>query len=231
MAGPGPWKGKHRLPATALGLNGEPLGWHTPRPRRAETRQQRSSVCVLENTAVRIEDAIALRLVKIACPWKVLLVYGRIGDETGGRIVAALPHFAGNELTPRLYGFAPKNCLGFDYVCVGLLSMTRGAVMRVQTGETPASVIAFAPKKGSPDATMVADDAKADCDRAMNLAHRLSSELRAAEERAREFEAEANYFRDRAAHAEEWLARIHTEVEQTFFQKKEQQQRPVRERK
>jgi hypothetical protein len=70
-------------------------------------------------------------------------------------------------------------------------------VMRVQTDETRASVIAFAPKKGSPDATMVADDAghgivalvqkaadlaKADCDRAMNLAHRLSSELRAAEE-------------------------------------------------
>jgi hypothetical protein len=47
-----------------------------------------------------------------------------------------------------------------------------------------------------------ADLAKADCNRAMDLAHRLSSELRAAEERAREFEAQANYFRDRAAHAE-----------------------------
>ena len=50
--------------------------------------------------------------------------------------------------------------------------------------ETPASVIAFAPKKGSPDVTMVADDAghgivalvqkaadlaKADCDRAMRI--------------------------------------------------------------
>src|SRR2546423_2318421 len=120
------------------------------------------------------------------------------------------------------------------------------AVMRVQTGETPTSVIAFAPKKGSPDVTMVADDAghgivalvqkaadlaKADCDRAMNLAHRLSSELRAAEERAREFEAEANYFRDRAAHAEEWLVRIHAEGQQTVFQKKEQQQSAVRESK
>ena len=118
--------------------------------------------------------------------------------------------------------------------------------MRVQTVETPASVIAFAPKKGSPDVTMVADDAghgivvlvqkaadlaKADCDRAMNLAHRLSSELRAAEERAREFEADANYFRDRAAHAEEWLVRIHTEVQQTFFQNKDQPKHPVRDRK
>jgi hypothetical protein len=68
-----------------------------------------------------------------------------------------------------------------------------------------------------------ADLAKADRDRAMDLAHRFSSALRAAEERAREYEAEANYFRDRAARAEEWLVRIHTEV-QTFFQKKDQQQ-------
>jgi hypothetical protein len=119
-------------------------------------------------------------------------------------------------------------------------------MMRVQTGEPPASVIAFAPKKGPPDATMVADDAgqhivalvqkasdvaKADCQRAMDLAHRLSSELRAAEEKAREFEADANYFRDRAARAEEWLVRIHTEVQQTFFQNKDQPKHPVRERK
>jgi hypothetical protein len=109
--------------------------------------------------------------------------------------------------------------------------------MRVQTDKTSASVIALAPKKGPSDATMVADDAgrgivallqtaadlaKEDCNRAMDLAHRLSSELRAAEERAREFEAEANYFRERAAHAEEWLLRIHGEVQQMFFQKNEQ---------
>ena len=113
--------------------------------------------------------------------------------------------------------------------------------MRVQTVETPASVIAFAPKKGSPDVTMVADDAghgivalvqkaadlaKADCDRAMNLAHRLSSELRAAQERAREFEAEAA-LSGPCPHAEEWLVRIHNEVQQTFFERKEQQQSPV----
>ena len=116
--------------------------------------------------------------------------------------------------------------------------------MRVQTGEPPASVIAF--EKGPPDATMVADDAgqnivalvqkasdvaKADCQRAMDLAHRLSSELRAAEEKAREFEADANYFRDRATRAEEWLVRIHTEIQQTFFQNKDQPKHPVRDRK
>jgi hypothetical protein len=64
--------------------------------------------------------------------------------------------------------------------------------MRVQKGETSGSVVAFAPKKGPPDATMVADDAgehivalvqqasdmaKADCQRAMDLAQHVSSQL------------------------------------------------------
>ena len=63
--------------------------------------------------------------------------------------------------------------------------------------------------------------AKGDRARAMDLAHRLSSQLRAAEERARELEVEAAHFRDRASRAEEWLQRIHNEVEHTFFQKKD----------
>src|SRR4026207_61385 len=70
-----------------------------------------------------------------------------------------------------------------------------------------------------------ADMAKEDCARAMDLAHKLSFQLRAAEERARDLEAEATHFRDRAARAEAWLLRIHKEVEQTFFQKKEREQR------
>ena len=107
--------------------------------------------------------------------------------------------------------------------------------MRVQAGEKPASVIAFAPNKPAADATMAADDAghhivgllqkasdmaKAECQRALDLAHRVSSELRDAEERARKFEAEAHHFRDRAARAEEWLVHIERELQQTFFQKK-----------
>ena len=106
--------------------------------------------------------------------------------------------------------------------------------MRVQRDEA-ASVVAFAPKKAPPDATMVADDAgehivalvqqasnraKEDCQRAMDLAHRVSSELRAAEDRARAFEEEASYFRDRAARAEEWLVRIESELQRAFFQNK-----------
>ena len=69
--------------------------------------------------------------------------------------------------------------------------------MHGRKSETLALVIPFASKKGPPDASMVADDAgqhivalvqkasdlaKADCQRASDLAHRVSSELSATEE-------------------------------------------------
>ena len=107
--------------------------------------------------------------------------------------------------------------------------------MSVQRPERQA-VVAFAPKKERPDATVVADDAghailtllqkaadmaKEDCARAMDLAHKLSFQLRGAEEKLREFGEQAAHFRDRAVRAEDWLARIHNEIEQTFFQKNE----------
>jgi hypothetical protein len=60
-----------------------------------------------------------------------------------------------------------------------------------------------------------------DCARAMDVANKISFQLRAAEERAREAEAEAAHFCERAERAEAWLQRIYSEVEQTFFQKKE----------
>ena len=111
--------------------------------------------------------------------------------------------------------------------------------MSVQGPERRA-VVAFAPKKDRPDATVVADDAghailtllqkaadmaKEDCARAMDLAHKLSFQLRAAEGKAREFGQQAAHFGDRAVRAEDWLARIHNEIEQTFFQKDERQAR------
>jgi hypothetical protein len=118
--------------------------------------------------------------------------------------------------------------------------------MRIQIPERPATVDPLAPHKERPDATMMADDsgraivamlqkaadmAKNDCARAMDLAHKLTLQLRAAEERARELESEAAHFRDRAAHAESWLGRIHSEVEETFFQKAERHPRQRRQSK
>jgi hypothetical protein len=103
--------------------------------------------------------------------------------------------------------------------------------MSVRTRDQ-AKVVSLAPDKARQDASRTADEAghsivgllqraanmaKEDCERAMDLAHRLSAQMRAAEERVRALEAEATHFRERAIRAEDWLARIHHEVEQTFF--------------
>ena len=113
--------------------------------------------------------------------------------------------------------------------------------MAAQVPDKPATIVPFAPTpKSQPEANVVADDsgrsiiallqkasemAKEDCARAMDLAHKLSFQLRAAEEKAREFGQQAAHFRDRAVRAEDWLARIHNEIEHTFFQKDERQAR------
>src|SRR4030081_178857 len=101
------------------------------------------------------------------------------------------------------------------------------------------TIVPFAPSpKAQAEANVVADDsgraiiallqkaadmAKEDTARAMDLAHKLSFQLRAAEERAREAESEATHFRDRTTRAETWMLRIRDEVEQTFFQRKERE--------
>ena len=55
------------------------------------------------------------------------------------------------------------------------------------------------------------------CDRAMKLAHKLSMQLRAAEERISQLEAEVELFRDRAASAEGWLQTIQKEIEEKLI--------------
>src|SRR5215470_9188964 len=63
-----------------------------------------------------------------------------------------------------------------------------------------------------------ADTANSNCDRAMELAHKLSMQLRAAEERIRDLEGDARHYHDRAQRAEKWLTRIYKEVEEKFFE-------------
>ena len=46
---------------------------------------------------------------------------------------------------------------------------------------------------------------------------KLQSQLRAAEDRIKELEAEVRQHHDRTAHAEKWLARVHHEIEEKFF--------------
>jgi hypothetical protein len=62
-----------------------------------------------------------------------------------------------------------------------------------------------------------ADLSNENCDRAMKLAHKLSMQLRAAEDRVNQLEAEVELLRDRAVRAERWLQTIQTEIEEKLI--------------
>ena len=53
---------------------------------------------------------------------------------------------------------------------------------------------------------------------ALEMAQRLSHQLRAAEDRIAELEAEVTANRERAERAEQWLHRVYTEIEDRFLQ-------------
>jgi len=98
--------------------------------------------------------------------------------------------------------------------------------------ETPEPVVKFEPKAQprSHDTPLdeagqaivariqrAAELANENCDRAMKLAHKLAMQLRAAEERINQLEAEVELFRDRAARAEGWLQTIQKEIEEKLI--------------
>jgi hypothetical protein len=49
------------------------------------------------------------------------------------------------------------------------------------------------------------------------MARRLSDQLRAAESRIAELEAEVQLYQERSAQAERWLHRVYTEMEERFI--------------
>jgi DNA repair ATPase RecN len=59
--------------------------------------------------------------------------------------------------------------------------------------------------------------AQQNCERAMDIAHKLSLKLREAEDRIAQLEGEIRHYQDRAARAEKWMNRIHSEIEDRFF--------------
>jgi chromosome segregation ATPase len=62
-----------------------------------------------------------------------------------------------------------------------------------------------------------ADIAEENIERAMTVAHRLSLELRTAEDRIRELEGEVEHLESRATRAEQWLGTIKKEIEDTII--------------
>jgi hypothetical protein len=59
--------------------------------------------------------------------------------------------------------------------------------------------------------------AEANNQQALEVADKLSAQLRAAEDRIRELDNQARYHEDRADRAERWLYQISVEIEQNFF--------------
>lgn len=62
-----------------------------------------------------------------------------------------------------------------------------------------------------------ASTAEVNNQKAIQIAEKLSAQLRAAENRMRELENKARYHEDRADRAERWLYQISVDVEQKFF--------------
>ena len=96
------------------------------------------------------------------------------------------------------------------------------------------SVIQFAPpaKKAAPDRADQLDTAgqtilgllhkaagvaEANSQHALEMAQKLSHQLREAEDRIAELEAEVGVYQERADRAEQWLHRVYTEIEDRFL--------------
>jgi hypothetical protein len=63
-----------------------------------------------------------------------------------------------------------------------------------------------------------ADVAEQNSRHAIDTAQRLSHQLRAAEDRIAELEAEVEAYRQQADRAEQWLHKVYTEIEERFLQ-------------
>jgi hypothetical protein len=61
-----------------------------------------------------------------------------------------------------------------------------------------------------------ADTSKENCQRATDVAQKLALQLRAAEDRVRDLEADVGHYKDQAVRAEEWLHFISRQIEQQF---------------
>jgi len=59
--------------------------------------------------------------------------------------------------------------------------------------------------------------AEANSQHALQMAQKLSHQLRAAEDRIAELEAEVGVYQDKAERAEQWLHKVYTEIEDRFL--------------
>ena len=69
--------------------------------------------------------------------------------------------------------------------------------------------------------------AEANSQQALDMAQKLSHQLRAAEDRIAELEADVQTYQERANRAEQWLHKIYTDVEERFIKRPEEKRRSV----
>jgi hypothetical protein len=67
--------------------------------------------------------------------------------------------------------------------------------------------------------------AEANSQHALEMAQKLSHQLRASEDRIAELEAEVRIYQARTERAEQWLHKIYTDVEERFIRRPEEKQR------
>jgi ABC-type transporter Mla subunit MlaD len=101
-----------------------------------------------------------------------------------------------------------------------------------QVTDTTGAVIPYAPKAKNTDEADLLDragnavlglvnraarTAEADLQAAREVAEKLADQLRAAQSRINELEANVSYYQDRTERAEKWLHQISSEIEQRFL--------------
>src|SRR5271155_19078 len=69
--------------------------------------------------------------------------------------------------------------------------------------------------------------AEANSQQALDMAAKLSNQLRGAEDRIAELEADAQSYQERAERAEQWLHKIYTDVEERFIRRPAEKHRSV----
>ena len=62
---------------------------------------------------------------------------------------------------------------------------------------------------------------------ALDMAQKLSHQLRAAEDRIAELEAEIGIYREKAERAEQWLHNVYTEIEERLIRQPEEKRRRI----
>jgi hypothetical protein len=104
------------------------------------------------------------------------------------------------------------------------------------------SVIPFASKNAAPDNAdqldragqtilkllhKAAGVAEANSKHALDMAQKLSHQLRSAEDRIAELEAEVRLYQEKSDRAGQWLHKVYTEIEERFIRQPEEKRRAV----